>query len=131
MRHGMALRKLNRTAAHRTAMFANMAASLIKHELIRTNPLGLLITAGAVGSSAGLGSKAFEIADYGSRLPADLQYPGEAPFEDLFAAHVQLDAEVGAQRHHNLTHSLLVGLELRLEHGQLALVHARIGSGWC
>jgi tetratricopeptide (TPR) repeat protein len=32
-------------------------------------------------------TKAFEIADYGSRLPADLQYPGEAPFEDLFAAH--------------------------------------------
>ena len=36
MRHGMALRKLNRTAAHRTAMFANMAASLIKHEQIVT-----------------------------------------------------------------------------------------------
>jgi large subunit ribosomal protein L17 len=32
----MALRKLNRTAAHRTAMFANMAASLIKHEQIVT-----------------------------------------------------------------------------------------------
>ena len=32
-------------------------------------------------------TKAFEIADYGSRLPADLQYPGETPFEDLFAAH--------------------------------------------
>ena len=32
-------------------------------------------------------AKALEIADYGSRLPADLQYPGEAPFEDLFAAH--------------------------------------------
>lgn len=32
-------------------------------------------------------TKAFEIADYGSRLPVDLQYPGEAPFEELFAAH--------------------------------------------
>lgn len=32
-------------------------------------------------------TKAFEIADYGSRLPADLQYPGESPFEELFAAH--------------------------------------------
>jgi hypothetical protein len=32
-------------------------------------------------------TKAYEIADYGSRLPADLQYPGEAPFEDLFATH--------------------------------------------
>ena len=36
MRHGMAGRKLNRTSAHRKAMFANMAASLIKHEQITT-----------------------------------------------------------------------------------------------
>ena len=36
MRHGAAHRKLGRTAAHRTAMFANMAASLIKHEQIVT-----------------------------------------------------------------------------------------------
>ncbi|HXQ09477.1 MAG TPA: 50S ribosomal protein L17 [Caulobacteraceae bacterium] len=36
MRHGAAHRKLNRTSAHRTAMFANMAASLIKHEQITT-----------------------------------------------------------------------------------------------
>jgi large subunit ribosomal protein L17 len=36
MRHGVAQRKLNRTSAHRTAMFANMAASLIKHEQITT-----------------------------------------------------------------------------------------------
>ena len=36
MRHGYAHRKLGRTTAHRTAMFANMAASLIKHEQIVT-----------------------------------------------------------------------------------------------
>ena len=36
MRHGAAHRKLGRTSAHRTAMFANMAASLIKHEQITT-----------------------------------------------------------------------------------------------
>ena len=36
MRHGKAHRKLGRTTAHRTAMFANMAASLIKHEQIGT-----------------------------------------------------------------------------------------------
>src|SRR5262245_41990324 len=36
MRHGKVLRKLNRTAEHRKAMFANMAASLIKHEQIIT-----------------------------------------------------------------------------------------------
>src|ERR1700754_3890500 len=36
MRHGIAHRKLNRTASHRKAMFANMAAALIKHEQIVT-----------------------------------------------------------------------------------------------
>jgi large subunit ribosomal protein L17 len=36
MRHGNAHRKLNRTAEHRRAMFANMAAALIKHEQITT-----------------------------------------------------------------------------------------------
>src|ERR1700757_4930979 len=34
MRHGKAHRKLGRTTSHRTAMFANMSASLIKHEQI-------------------------------------------------------------------------------------------------
>ena len=36
MRHMKSGRKLNRTSSHREAMFKNMAASLIKHELIRT-----------------------------------------------------------------------------------------------
>ena len=36
MRHGMSRRKLNRTSSHRKAMFANMAASLLKHEQITT-----------------------------------------------------------------------------------------------
>jgi large subunit ribosomal protein L17 len=36
MRHGNAHRKLNRTAEHRRAMFANMCAALIKHEQITT-----------------------------------------------------------------------------------------------
>lgn len=36
MRHMKSGRKLNRTSSHRQAMFKNMAASLIKHELIRT-----------------------------------------------------------------------------------------------
>lgn len=35
-RHANAFRKLNRTAAHRQALFANMAAALIKHEQIVT-----------------------------------------------------------------------------------------------
>ena len=36
MRHANRGRKLNRTASHRKAMFANMAASLIEHEQIIT-----------------------------------------------------------------------------------------------
>ncbi len=36
MRHGFAGRRFNRTASHRSAMFANMAAALIKHEQIIT-----------------------------------------------------------------------------------------------
>jgi len=36
MRHQVAGRKLNRTTAHRKAMFANMACALIKHEQIFT-----------------------------------------------------------------------------------------------
>ena len=36
MRHGKVHRKLNKKPAHRKAMFANMAASLIKHEQIVT-----------------------------------------------------------------------------------------------
>src|ERR1700678_2248373 len=36
MRHGYAHRKLGRTTAHRTSLFANMSASLIKHEQITT-----------------------------------------------------------------------------------------------
>ncbi len=36
MRHRMSGRKLNRTSSHRKAMFANMAAALIKHEQIKT-----------------------------------------------------------------------------------------------
>jgi large subunit ribosomal protein L17 len=36
MRHGHGPSKLNRTSSHRTAMLANMAASLIKHEQIVT-----------------------------------------------------------------------------------------------
>ena len=36
MRHRSGGRKLQRTSAHRTAMFRNMSASLIKHEQITT-----------------------------------------------------------------------------------------------
>ncbi|MEZ7828445.1 MAG: 50S ribosomal protein L17 [Brachymonas denitrificans] len=36
MRHGLKLRKLNRTSAHRQAMLRNMMNSLIAHEAIKT-----------------------------------------------------------------------------------------------
>lgn len=36
MRHGIKQRKLGRKSGHRTAMFRNMAAALIKHEQIMT-----------------------------------------------------------------------------------------------
>jgi large subunit ribosomal protein L17 len=36
MRHRSGLRKLNRTSAHRSAMFRNMTNSLLRHELIKT-----------------------------------------------------------------------------------------------
>ncbi|MCH8037568.1 MAG: 50S ribosomal protein L17 [Proteobacteria bacterium] len=36
MRHAKSGRKLNRTASHRKAMFANMAVALLKHEQIKT-----------------------------------------------------------------------------------------------
>ena len=36
MRHRLSGRKLNRTSAHRKAMFGNLAAALIKHEQIKT-----------------------------------------------------------------------------------------------
>jgi large subunit ribosomal protein L17 len=36
MRHGLSGRKLNRTSAHRKAMFGNMAVALLKHEQITT-----------------------------------------------------------------------------------------------
>ncbi|HPD82238.1 MAG: 50S ribosomal protein L17 [Alphaproteobacteria bacterium] len=36
MKHGIKQRKLNRKSPHRIAMFANMAAALVKHEQITT-----------------------------------------------------------------------------------------------
>jgi len=45
MRHKLAHRKLNRTASHRKAMFANMASSLIEHEQTPQWPSSNLLTA--------------------------------------------------------------------------------------
>ena len=37
MRHRYSGRKLNKTGTHKRAMFRNMTASLVEHELIKTN----------------------------------------------------------------------------------------------
>jgi hypothetical protein len=37
----------------------------------------------------GLVAKALEMAEYGARLPEDMQYPGEPPFVELYPAHRQ------------------------------------------
>ena len=53
MRHGNAHRKLNRTAEHRRAMWANMAVALIKHEqIVTTLPKVLLSTTARLAPSA-------------------------------------------------------------------------------
>ena len=36
MRHRYSGRKLNKTGSHRRAMFRNMTASLVEHEVIKT-----------------------------------------------------------------------------------------------
>jgi large subunit ribosomal protein L17 len=36
MRHRQSGRKLNRTSSHRSAMFRNMAVSLVTHEMVKT-----------------------------------------------------------------------------------------------
>jgi hypothetical protein len=44
----------------------------------------------------GLVTKAWEMSEYGSRLPAELQYAGEPPFEDTYPAHrLLLEATLG------------------------------------
>jgi large subunit ribosomal protein L17 len=82
MRHRISGRKLNRTSAHRKAMFSNLAAALVKHEQIRTTlpkakelrpVVDRLITLGkrgnlharrqaiaALGGDAGLAAKLFD-----------------------------------------------------------------------
>jgi hypothetical protein len=52
---------------------ASHLASAMKYARLLTDPT--------------LVGKAIEMAEYGSRLPEELQYPGEPPFEDLYAAH--------------------------------------------
>ena len=63
MRHRLSGRKLNRTSAHRKAMFKNMAAALIKHEQIRTT----------LPKAKELRSVVDRLITLGKRGPSDLQ----------------------------------------------------------
>jgi tetratricopeptide (TPR) repeat protein len=49
--------------------------------------LGSTVRYGRLLTEPSLVTKAWEMAEYGSRLPAEMQYAGEAPFEDQFPAH--------------------------------------------
>ena len=76
MRHGYGHRKLNRTAEHRKAMFANMACSLIEHEQIKTTL-----------------PKAKELRSYVDKL-ITLAKRGDLHARRLAAAQIRQDAAV-------------------------------------
>ncbi|MGE3143415.1 MAG: 50S ribosomal protein L17 [Hyphomonadaceae bacterium] len=81
MRHGVALKKLNRTASHRTAMFANMAAALIKHEQIVTTLPKAKALRPVVEKLVTLGKR----GDLGSRRLAAARLRDEDMTQKLFA----------------------------------------------
>jgi large subunit ribosomal protein L17 len=76
MRHGYGHRKLNRTAEHRRALFANMACSLIEHEQIKTTL-----------------PKAKELRGYVEKL-ITLAKRGDLHARRLAASQIQQDAAV-------------------------------------
>ena len=89
MRHRLSGRKLNRTSTHRKAMFANLAAALLKHEQIKTTlpkakelkpVVDKLITLGKRGSLH-------------ARRQALSQLPDEAVVQKLFSDLAERYAE--------------------------------------
>jgi large subunit ribosomal protein L17 len=82
MRHGNGYKKLNRTASHRLAMFANMANSLIIHEQIKTTLVKAKELRGIVDKLITLGKKG-TLAD---RRLAFARLRDEAAVAKLFAA---------------------------------------------
>jgi len=81
MRHGNTNRKLNRTSAHRKAMFANMSASLIKHEQIVTTLPKAKELRPIVEKLITLGKR----GDLHARRQAVAQMRDEAQVQKLFA----------------------------------------------
>lgn len=82
MRHGSSGRKLNRTASHRKAMFANMSASLIEHEQIVTTIEKAKELRPIVEKLITLGKK----GDLHARRQAISQIRDETQVRKLFAA---------------------------------------------
>ena len=72
------------TAAGDYHLDASHLASAVRHARVAADPE--------------IVRKALEMAAYGSRLPADLQYPGDPPFEETYRAHgLFLAATLGEQ----------------------------------
>ena len=80
MRHRWAHRKLNRSSSHRKAMFANMAAALIKHEQIKTTLPKAKELRAVVDKLVTLGKR----GDHHARRQAAAQLPDEAIVAKLF-----------------------------------------------
>lgn len=57
---------------------------------VDTSHLATTVRFARLLSEAALLEKAIELAEYGSRLDADMQYPDEPPFEDLYRTHLLL-----------------------------------------
>lgn len=89
MRHRKGPAKLGRTSTHRTAMLANMAAALIKHEqIVTTLPKAKALRA-VVEKLITLGKK----GDLGSRRLAIARLRDEAMVRKLFAEIAERYAE--------------------------------------
>ena len=82
MRHRWAHRKLNRSSSHRKAMFANLAAALIKHEQIRTTLPKAKELRSIVDKLITLGKR----GDLHARRQAFAQLPDDAMVAKLFDA---------------------------------------------
>ena len=107
MRHGKVHRKLNRTAEHRRAMFANMAAALIKHEqIVTTLPkakelrriVEKLVTLGKKGGLAKRREVRLEDLETGEKLRTQPWFIRKEVGERVDAWIRQLESECRAHR---------------------------------
>ncbi|WP_119268753.1 50S ribosomal protein L17 [Taklimakanibacter deserti] len=89
MRHGFAGRRFNRSASHRKAMLANLAASLIKHEQIVTTLPKAKDLRPVVEKLVTLGKK----GDLAARRQAIAEIGDEAQVKKLFEVLAKRYAE--------------------------------------